>query len=311
MAEGRPLVRLASHLLNTPIACTARHASMLISALHSRLNISLIEDMEGVSLDRSGMRTYAAAGRLAAEENRERRAESRIFQEMNGVAIIPITGTLTKVWGLEPESGHTGYDGIKAKLLAAMADTAIDAILLDIDSPGGAVSGLFDLVDLIYACRLSNGGKLIWAIANETSCSAAYAIFSAADRGFVTRTSEVGSIGIVYIHTDIQGAEEQMGVKTTIFRAGKRKMEVNPVEDVSEEAAKRIYDTIEEMRDLFIATCARNMAGETGGFDAFTNILTESEGLTYIGAHARDMQFAHEVASEDQVWAMLMEKLGR
>lgn len=311
MSEHRPLIRLAGHLLNRPLAVTATHAQMILAALHNDLNIRVVQDMEGNAMGPARMSTLAAAGRSRADMKRKRRDERKIFAENQGVAIIPVMDTLTKSWGLDPYSGHTGYDGIKAKLWAALEDDDIEAILFDINSPGGAVAGLFDLVDLIHAANLRNGGKLIWCMANEDACSAAYAILTAGDRCFVARTGEVASVGIVYLHTDIQGMHEQEGIKVTVFRAGKDKMAVNPVEDISEEAAARINATIEEMRTLFIDTCARNLDHSGKRLGALTKTLTESEGRTYIGQHARDLKLINDVASEDQVWAQLMKRLGR
>ena len=59
--------------------------------------------------------------------------------------------------------------------------------MLDIDSPGGEVSGCFDLVDTIAAAR---GQKPIWSIVDDCACSAAYAIASAADRIILPRDGQ-------------------------------------------------------------------------------------------------------------------------
>ena len=125
---------------------------------------------------------------------------ARGYEVLGGVAIIPVEGTLVAKLGmLCPYSGMTGYDGIRVNFLTALADDAVRAIVLDIDSPGGECSGLFDLVDTIVAGR---GVKPIRAILTEVAFSAAYAIASAADRISVPRTGGVGSIGVVCMHVD-------------------------------------------------------------------------------------------------------------
>ena len=78
-----------------------------------------------------------------------------------------------------------------------MADPLVRGVILDVDSPGGEVGGLFDLVARIAALKASFG-KPLWAVANEDALSAAYAIASAADRIYVTQTGEVGSVGVPY-----------------------------------------------------------------------------------------------------------------
>jgi signal peptide peptidase SppA len=309
----RPLVRVAGQILNRPVAVTEMWAATIIAAVRSELNINLLTTTEGVTLDTVGMDAMALHGRQMVDRRRAKREERKIFPEASGVAIIEVSGTLTKNWGIDSYSGFTGYDGIKAKLIAAMDDDSIDAIMLDIDSPGGAVAGCFDLVDLIYACNKKNGGKLIAAVANEQACSAAYAIMSAADPGwrFVPRTGEVGSIGVLLLHADVQKAMELEGVKVTIFRAGKWKAEGNPYEDIAKETAERIQGTLDDMRDIFVDTVARNLAVRKSDVAGLKKSVRETEALTYIGEHAREQGLVEAVASEDQAWDRLMERLGR
>ena len=89
-----------------------------------------------------------------------------------------------------------------------MADERVNSVLLLIDSPGGEVAGLFDLVDEIYHAR---GTKPIIAVADEAAFSAAYAIASAADEVYLPATAQVGSIGVIAIHVDQSGLRQKPG----------------------------------------------------------------------------------------------------
>lgn len=62
---------------------------------------------------------------------------------------------------------------MQVQIEKAFEDKEIETILLDIDSPGGEVSGVFDLSDFIYEARKC---KKIVAMANDDAYSAAYAI---------------------------------------------------------------------------------------------------------------------------------------
>ena len=96
------------------------------------------------------------------------------------IAVIAVHGTLVRrTGGLDAASGLTSYAVIAEQLDAAVADPAIAAILLDVDSPGGESGGVFDLADRI---RAATHVKPVWAVANEQAFSAAYAIASAATR---------------------------------------------------------------------------------------------------------------------------------
>jgi signal peptide peptidase SppA len=173
-----------------------------------------------------------------------------------GVAIIPIHGLLTKsasFFSLFLEMAS--YEDIGDAIGVALDDSDVNSILLDIDSPGGEVSGLFDLVDFIYASR---NEKPIYAIDNDHAFSAAYAIASAASKIFVNRTSGVGSIGVIASHVDVSEMDKKAGIKYTTIFAGDRKNDLSPHEPLSDDATADLQKEVDRLYGMFVATVARN-----------------------------------------------------
>ncbi|MFN7227088.1 MAG: S49 family peptidase [Holosporales bacterium] len=179
------------------------------------------------------------------------------------IAVVPVLGPLAKRGSfLDSLFGFGNYEDVQARFDAAVADAGIDAILLEIDSPGGEAAGAFDLADRIFAAR---GSKPVWAIANDSAFSAAYAIGSAADKLFLTRTSGVGSIGVLAAHVDQSGYDEKQGVRVTTLFAGSRKNDFNAHEPLSEDAAGFLQAEVNRLYGLFVDTVARNrsLSGDT------------------------------------------------
>lgn len=103
------------------------------------------------------------------------------------IAVISVIGTLvSRSSYLDAASGLQAYGDIADAIAAVMDDASVRGVILDVDSPGGEVGGLFDLVEQIQAIR-SASAKPLWAVANESALSAAYAIASATDRLYVNR----------------------------------------------------------------------------------------------------------------------------
>ncbi|CAA7614834.1 S49 family peptidase [Magnetospirillum sp. SS-4] len=174
----------------------------------------------------------------------------------DGIAIVPVVGTLVARSGyLGAASGLTAYSDIAESIEAAATDTEIRAILLDVDSSGGEVGGLFDLVDHIQAIR-SQCGKPIWAVADEAALSAAYAIACTADRLYVTQTGEVGSIGVVAVHRDESGADAQAGLAWTFVHAGASKVDGNPHQPLSGSARAALQADVDALYGKFTTLVA-------------------------------------------------------
>jgi signal peptide peptidase SppA len=174
------------------------------------------------------------------------------------IAVVSVIGTLVSRSGyLDAASGLQAYGDIADAIATAMDDASVRGVILDVDSPGGEVGGLFDLVEQIQTIRGASA-KPLWAVANESALSAAYAIASAADRLYVTRTGEIGSIGVVAVHIDESGADAKAGVAWTFVFAGDRKVDGNAHEPLSERARATIQADVDRLYTEFCALVAAN-----------------------------------------------------
>lgn len=174
----------------------------------------------------------------------------------DSIAILPIYGFLTKRPGPFADFYRTtSYEEIDAELQRALENPLVTQIILDIDSPGGEVSGLFDLCDFIYESRSK---KPIEAIANDDAFSAAYALASSAQHVWCTRTSGLGSIGVIATHYDQSQFDHKEGLKITPIFAGKHKNDLSSHAPLSKEALERTQSEMNRLYTLFIETVARN-----------------------------------------------------
>lgn len=224
-----------------------------------------------------------------------------LFHMETGIAVIEIEGSLAhRQHHLGESSGVMGYDGIGAQLQAALEETKVRGIILDIDSPGGEVSGAYDLADRIFEAREI---KPIIAIADELAASAAYLIGSAADELFLaTEASQVGSIGTVLIHFDWSKRFEDIGVKPTIIKAGAHKAEGNPYEELPAEVAARLQEQVDHLWDLFINAVAtqRDMSAER---------VRATQAALFTGTSAVDAGLADGVLSPRRLFEVFAETI--
>lgn len=190
--------------------------------------------------------------------------EPEDFQTRDGIAWIQIHRSM-----LRPRT----YLRIRKQIESAIASANVRGILLDIDSPGGEVHGLFDLADFIFQAREE---KPIWAIANGDAFSAAYAIASGAERISVTRTGGIGSVGIIAVHVEFSKADEAAGVKFTPIFSGERKADLIDSEPLNDTARQLLQDEVDRLRTLFVETVARNR-------DVSTELIRDTEAGVFFG----------------------------
>jgi HK97 family phage major capsid protein len=171
------------------------------------------------------------------------------------VAVIPLFGTIMPRANMMTEmSGATSVAQWIQDVRAAVANPDIGAVVLDVDSPGGAVSGVMEAADALNALR---GQKPIVAVANGLMASAAYWLASQADSIAASPSSEVGSIGVYTVHRDLSRAMENEGVRHTVVRAGKYKAEALPFAPLTPEAHEAMQSKVDEAYDAFLGAVAR------------------------------------------------------
>lgn len=241
----------------------------------------------------------AAGGRLTDEEivarvgDYEAAGNGRSLAVGNGVAVIPIFGTIMPRANLMSEySGGTSVQSLRAQLREALASDEVGSILLDIDSPGGQVSGVPELAAEILAAR---GDKPIVAMANTLAASAAYWLAASADEIVVSPSAEVGSIGVLAMHQDVSQVLEREGVVVNFIHAGKYKVEGNPYQPLDDEARGAIQARVDDYYGMFVSAVAKgrgvSVADVRGGF---------GEGRVVGAKQAVSLGMADHVATFDE-----------
>jgi len=177
-------------------------------------------------------------------------------QAKGSVMVLPVHGIVGKRMNLiSYYSGGVSTDLLKRDIAAALNNPEVDALVLDVDSPGGTISGVLELADFIHANR---GQKPIIAHANELMASAAYWIGSAADKVYASKTANVGSIGVYMRHYDFSKYLEKEGIKPTYIFAGKYKTIGNQDEELKGRERNIFQDEVDALYTMFVDSVVKN-----------------------------------------------------
>jgi len=220
------------------------------------------------------------------------RTERKPYAQVGDTAIVPVHGTLinrfNSSWGFV-----TGYQYIEGALAAAMDDSTVARVVMDVDSYGGEAAGAFELSDTIHQMR---GQKPMMALVNTAAYSAAYAVVSAADTIVSTPSGGAGSIGVVTMHVDYSKALKEAGITVTHIYAGKHKVDGSPYRPLTEEVRDSIQARIDKTYGVFVQRVAANR-GLT------EKAVRDTEARTYDAEDAMKLGLIDAVAPPKEAFA--------
>ena len=222
------------------------------------------------------------------------------FSQQGDIGVISIKGSLTNrdSW-YNRYIGVTSYAEIRRSLVYAANRSGVKAILLDVDSGGGAVNGVADTGNLIQL--IDKNVKPVYAFTDGAMCSAAYWLGCTARQVFSSNTSLVGSIGVICTHMEYSKQLKEMGVGVTVIRAGEYKALANSVEPLSDRAKQQLQDQLNaaysvflehvaECRGVTVDACDKQMAqgreffgkdamqaGLVDGIETFDSVMSRLE----------------------------------
>lgn len=141
--------------------------------------------------------------------------------DIESTRVIPVVGILGKhLSALEMACGGCSVDRVSAMLADADNDSECQSIVLQINSPGGIVTGIPELAAQIADVATR---KPVVAFTDYQCCSAALWLASQATAFYSTGSAQVGSVGAYIALLDETRRMELAGDKMNVIAAGKFK----------------------------------------------------------------------------------------
>lgn len=299
--------RLCAEVFDRPLLYDERKAETMIRMLGPRLtghSITIVNAAGGIE------HTAFANGRINAGVVGDRmgraydRAGLMPFDLIDGVAIIPIEGTLVQkgAW-LGSESGETSYQGLQVQIARALRHPDVRGIVYEIDSFGGVINGAFETAELI---RQSSKAKPTIAVLTDFAFSAGYLLASQARQIIVPEFGGAGSIGVVMMHADFSGNLEKEGIKVTFIQAGKHKVDGSPYLPLPPELAAKWQAEVDHARDRFAAAVGRGRGSRLTKAAAL-----RTEAAAFDAAEAVRLGLADAIGDSQAAFEAFIEEVNR
>lgn len=183
--------------------------------------------------------------------------------------------------------GAGSYTKLRGYIELCLNNDAVEQIVLEINSPGGDVNGLFEACEYISKAKEI---KPIHAHVTGLCCSAAYAIAGACTDISATETSDIGSVGIYSEAQNWEKFDEKQGLLTKIFRSKNAKNK-----NLSAFTAEGEKDRQEKMD--FYEDCFYTVLSEGRGIERDKCVETFGQGASFLAREALERNMIDSIAS--------------
>ncbi|HWT30412.1 MAG TPA: signal peptide peptidase SppA [Propylenella sp.] len=227
-------------------------------------------------------------------------------------AVIALVGITSDLDGLEPGLGgqiaEIRVDGFietrpeAVELIeAATKSKSVRAILLRIDSPGGAASGG---ESLFRAVRKASTDKPVVAVIDGLGASAAYMTAIAADHIVARESAITGSIGVIFQYGHFEALLDKIGAEYEEVKSAPLKGEPSLFREPHPEAVEMLQGVVDDTYDWFVRLVAERRDLP------LANARQLADGSIYTGGQALRLKLIDAIGDTEEARAWLASERG-
>src|SRR5467141_299423 len=143
-------------------------------------------------------------------------------------------------------------DKVTTALQAAFKDKNTQGVVLRINSPGGSPVQSQTIYDEMRRLRKKYPDVPLYAVVEDICASGGYFVAAGADRIYVSKSSIVGSIGVLMNGFGFTGLMDKLGIERRLITAGERKGMLDPFSPLDEKDKQYVNQLMEEIHRQFI-----------------------------------------------------------
>jgi len=196
------------------------------------------------------------------------------------VAHVPLHGIVTATedgfMQLVGSGVLTSADVFVHDVVRANEDEQVDAIIVDVNSPGGTPVAADEMMQ-----ALLDSDKPVVAVVRDLAASAAYWVVSGADYVLASPVSDVGSIGVTMSYLEVASSTEIEGSRWIDLSSGEYKDAGRPDRVLREEEQDFYRGQVDAVHEYMVDRIAEARAGLSR-----EEVAQLADGRAYVGIQA-------------------------
>lgn len=212
---------------------------------------------------------------------------------------------LIDVRGIISDQTDASADRVVSGLRKAFKDKNTAGVIVRINSPGGSPVQAGYINDEILRLRKEHPKIPLYAVITDICASGGYYVAAAADRIYASKSSMVGSIGVLMNGFGFVGAMEKLGVERRLLTAGEHKGLLDPFSPTNPEEVSHVQKLLDQIHAQFVDVVKRGrgdkLKNETNLFSGL--IWTGEEGISLglVDALGSSSYVAREVIGAEDI----------
>ncbi|RME62490.1 MAG: signal peptide peptidase SppA [Nitrospirae bacterium] len=174
-------------------------------------------------------------------------------------------------------------------------DSSIKAVVLRVNSPGGAVAPSQEIYEEVKKLAAT---KVVVVSMGAVGASGAYYISAPATKIYANPGTITGSIGVIMELPNLKGLMDKLGIKTEVIKSGKNKDLASIFRGIGKEQRKILQEVIDDVHEQFVQAVAegRKMPVE--------KVRKLADGRIFSGRQAKQLGLIDELGNlEDAIKA--------
>ncbi len=222
-----------------------------------------------------------------------------IFRALAPAAVKSSVG-LIEVSGAISDSGAStllgGTSGGAREFIrqteAAREDDNIKAVVIRINSPGGAASASQEMYEAVMRLRKE---KPVICSMGDVAASGGYYTAAACNKIYANRATTTGSIGVITEFPNYQELARKIGISQSIIKSGKFKDTGNPARPLTAEEKQLFQNLINNLYNQFVSDVVAGRKAATQGKLTREKLLKLANGRVYTGEQAVENKLIDEI----------------
>jgi protease-4 len=196
-----------------------------------------------------------------------------------------------KIAILKVEGVITNADDILERLKRVEEDKSVKALVVRVNSPGGAVGASQEIYEELRKIRYMYKKPVVVSMGN-VAASGGYYISLPANVIFAEGGTITGSIGVIIQKWDVEGLAKKLGIKMEVVKTGKFKDILNPFRPMTPEEREYLLKLEESVLNQFKTAVVENR-----GKKLKVDIDKIADGRIFSGQQAKELGLIDKIGN--------------